>query len=112
MSKPVLLSLGAGKVQELAGTANNDVLTWNSTTSEWVSAAGGGGGGSGTVTSVGLTGGTSGIVIGGTTSPITTSGTYNLDAPQRFAFDTATPTEVAAAGDSATFGHCVHAASP
>lgn len=98
MSKPVLLSLGAGKVQELAGTANNDVLTWNSATSEWVSAAGGGGGGSGTVTSVGLTGGTSGIVIGGTTSPITTSGTYNLDAPLRFAFNTATPTEVAAAG--------------
>ncbi len=98
MSKPVLLSLGAGKVQELAGTANNDVLTWNSTTSEWVSAAGGGGGGSGTVTSVGLTGGTSGIVIGGTASPITTSGTYNLDAPLRFAFNTATPTEVAAAG--------------
>lgn len=99
MSKPVLLSLGAGKVQELVGTANNDVLTWDSTLDggSWKSAAGGGGG-SGTVTSVGLTGGTSGIVIGGTASPITTSGTFNLDAPQRFAFNTATPTEVAAAG--------------
>lgn len=90
MSKPVLLSLGAGKVQELAGTNDNDVLTWDAATSEWKAEAGGGGG-SGTVTSVGLTGGTSGIVIGGTTSPITTSGTYNLDAPQRFAFDTTSP---------------------
>lgn len=92
MSKPVLLSLGAGKVQELVGTANNDVLTWDSTLDggSWKSAAGGGGG-SGTVTSVGLTGGTSGIIIGGTASPITTSGTFNLDAPQRFAFDTTSP---------------------
>lgn len=90
MAKPVLLSLGAGKVQELSGTNDNDVLTWDADTSAWVSAAGGGGG-SGTVTSVGLTGGTSGIVIGGTTSPITTSGTFDLNAPQRFAFDTASP---------------------
>lgn len=97
MAKPLLLSIGNGKVQELVGTANNDIPTWNSTTSEWVSTSGGGGG-SGTVTSVGLTGGTSGIVIGGTTSPITTSGTYNLDAPLRFAFNTTTPTAVAAAG--------------
>jgi hypothetical protein len=89
MSKPVLLSLGAGKAQELAGTSNNDVLTWDSTLDggSWKSAAGGGGG-SGTVTSVGLTGGTSGIVIGGATSPITTSGTYDLNAPQRLQFDT------------------------
>jgi hypothetical protein len=45
MSKPVLLSAGNGKVQELAGTNDNDVLTWNSSTEEWESAAGGGGGG-------------------------------------------------------------------
>lgn len=45
MSKPVLLSAGNGKVQELAGSADNDVLTWNASTEEWESAAGGGGGG-------------------------------------------------------------------
>ena len=41
MSKPVLLSLGAGKVQELAGTTNDDVLTWDSTLDggSWKSAA-------------------------------------------------------------------------
>lgn len=44
MSKPVLLSTGNGKVQELAGSADNDVLTWNASTEEWESAAGGGGG--------------------------------------------------------------------
>ena len=44
MSKPVLLSLGAGKVQELAGTNDNDVLTWDAATSEWKAEAGGGGG--------------------------------------------------------------------
>ena len=44
MSKPVLLSAGNGKVQELAGSADNDVLTWNATSEEWESAAGGGGG--------------------------------------------------------------------
>lgn len=42
MSKPVLLSLGAGKVQELAGTNDNDVLTWDAATSEWKAEAGGG----------------------------------------------------------------------
>ena len=41
MSKPVLLSIGAGKVQELAGTANADVLTWDSALDggSWKSAA-------------------------------------------------------------------------
>ena len=41
MSKPVLLSLGAGKVQELAGTTNDDVLTWDSALDggSWKSAA-------------------------------------------------------------------------
>ena len=99
MSKPVLLSGGNGKVSELAGTTNNDVLTWDATLDggSWKSAAGG----SGTVTSVGLTGGTSGIVVGGTASPITSSGTYNLDAPLKFSWNTATPTAVSAAGDVA-----------
>lgn len=85
MANKVLL-YADGAVEGLAGTNTDDVLKWNGT--DWVSAAGGGGGGSGTVTSVGLTGGTSGIVIGGTASPITTSGTYELDAPQRFQLDT------------------------
>jgi hypothetical protein len=35
MSKPVLLSGGNGKVSELAGSADNQVLTWDETTSEW-----------------------------------------------------------------------------
>jgi hypothetical protein len=66
MSKPVLLSAGNGKVQELAGSANNDVLKWNATTEEWVSAAGGGGSG---VTSV--TASTPLASTGGTTPNIT-----------------------------------------
>lgn len=100
MSKPLLLSIGNGKVQELVGGTNNYVPVWNESMQEWQAAPspGGGGGGSGTVTSVGLTGGTSGIVIGGTTSPITTSGTFDLNAPQRFAFDTASPIAPTAAG--------------
>lgn len=103
MSKPLLLSIGNGKVQELVGGTNNYVPVWNESMQEWQAAPspGGGGGGSGTVTSVGLTSGTSGIVIGGSTSPITTSGTFNLDAPQRFAFDTASPTAPTAAGQMA-----------
>lgn len=90
MSKPLLLSLGNGKVQEFVGGTNNYVPVWNASLEEWQAAPspGGGGGGSGTVTSVGLTGGTSGLIIGGTVSPITTSGTYDLNAPQRFQFDT------------------------
>lgn len=98
MAKPLLLSIGSGKVQELVGTAESQVPVWDATLSEWQAAAVPGGGGGGGVTSVGLTGGTSGIVIGGTASPITSTGTFNLDAPLRFAFNTATPTEVAAAG--------------
>jgi len=99
MAKPLLLSIGNGKVQELVGGTNDYVPVWNASTEEWYAApAPGGGGGSGTVTRVGLTGGTSGIVVGGTTSPITTSGTFNLDAPQRFAFDTASPIAPTSAG--------------
>ena len=96
MANRVVL-LQDGKYVTAEGSANGQVLTWSEDTNT-ASFQAGGGGGSGTVTSVGLTGGTSGIVIGGTTSPITTSGTFNLDAPLRFAFNTATPTEVAAAG--------------
>lgn len=103
MSKPLLLSIGNGKVQELVGGTNNYVPVWNESMQEWQAAPspGGGGGGSGTVTSVGLTGGTSGIVVGGTTSPITTSGTFDLDAPRRFAFDTVSPITPVAAGQMA-----------
>lgn len=103
MSKPLLLSIGNGKVQELVGGTNNYVPVWNESMQEWQAAPspGGGGGGSGTVTSVGLTGGTSGIVIGGTTSPITTSGTFDLDAPHKFAFDTVAPVAPTAAGEMA-----------
>jgi len=48
MSKPVLLSGGNGKASELAGTNDNDVLTWDSVLDggSWKSAPSGGGGGS------------------------------------------------------------------
>jgi hypothetical protein len=48
MSKPVLLSGGNGKVSELAGTNDNDVLTWDSVLDggSWKSAPGGGSGSS------------------------------------------------------------------
>jgi hypothetical protein len=88
MSKPLLLSLGSGKVQELVGTATSQVPVWDNTLSEWQAAAVPGGGGGGGVTSVGLTGGTSGLVIGGDSSPITSTGTFQLNSPQRFQFDT------------------------
>jgi hypothetical protein len=88
MSKPLLLSLGSGKVQELVGTATGQVPVWDATLSEWQAAAVPGGGGGGGVTSVGLTGGTSGLIIGGDSSPITSTGTFQLNAPQRFQFDT------------------------
>ncbi len=85
-----------GKLVGIAGSADGQVLTWDSATSSASFETPGTGG---TVTSVGLTGGTSGIVIGGTTSPITTSGTFNLDAPLRFAFNTATPLGVVNPGE-------------
>ena len=88
MSKPLLLSLGSGKVQELVGTATSQVPVWDNTLLEWQAAAVPGGGGGGGVTSVGLTGGTSGLVIGGTASPITSTGTFQINSPQRFQFDT------------------------
>ena len=60
--------------QVLAKASNNDYDT------QWVT---GGGGGSGTVTSVGLSVGTTGtdINIGAGTSPVTTSGTIVLNVP-------------------------------
>jgi len=99
MSKPLLLSIGNGKIQELVGTAESQVPVWDDTLNEWQAAAVPGGGGGGGVTSVGLTGGTSGIVIGGTASPITTSGTFALDAPHRFAFDTVAPVAPTSPGE-------------
>jgi hypothetical protein len=101
MSKPLLLSLGSGKVQELIGTAESQVPVWDDVLNEWRAEAVPGGGGGGGVTSVGLTGGTSGIVIGSIANPILTTGTFELNAPLRFAWNTATPTDVAAAGQVA-----------
>jgi hypothetical protein len=53
---------------------------YDGTSTQWVQVVPSGGGGSGTVTSVGLAsaGAQSGIAVSGATSPITTSGTYNL----------------------------------
>lgn len=55
-----------------APTTASTVLTWNGTAFVWT-AGGGGGGGSGTVTSVALSPGTTGLTFTG--SPITTAGT-------------------------------------
>jgi hypothetical protein len=43
MSKPVLLSGGNGKVQELVGSTDKDLLTWDAATSEWKALANTGG---------------------------------------------------------------------
>jgi hypothetical protein len=48
MSKPVLLSAGNGKVQEVAGSAPGQVLTW-SEAGEWFPGSSGGSGGGGAV---------------------------------------------------------------
>ena len=78
MSKPVIL-LDAGQLVSLVGSADGDVLTWDATSSAWVSEAGGGGGGSGTVTSVTLDAGSTGLMISaGYSQTITTSGTFTL----------------------------------
>jgi len=55
-----------------APTTASTSLTWNGSAFTWA-AGGGGGGGSGTVTSVGLSGGSTGLTFSG--SPVTTSGT-------------------------------------
>ena len=78
MSTPVIL-LDAGQLVSLVGSADGDVLTWDATSSAWVSEAGGGGGGSGTVTSVTLDAGSTGLMISaGYSQTITTSGTFLL----------------------------------
>lgn len=75
MSKPVIL-LDAGELVALPGTNDGDVLTWNGTTSSWQSSPGGG---SGTVTSVALSTGSTGLTVsGGTSQTITGSGTFAL----------------------------------
>lgn len=96
MSKPVLLSGGNGKASELAGTANGQFLVNNGSNevvfstataptagqvpvwsgSAW---APGANGGSGTVTSVTLDAGSTGLMISaGYSQTITTSGTFTL----------------------------------
>ncbi len=67
-----LTGLDPYALQQRSAT-NGQVLTWSSANSRWQPASVGG---SGTVTSVGLTGG-NGITVTGT-SPITTSGTWTL----------------------------------
>jgi hypothetical protein len=80
---------GTGQLQSVDGSLYWDnnlgvlFIRYNDGSStQWVQVipSGGGGGGSGTVTSVGLAsaGAQSGIAVSGATSPITTSGTYNL----------------------------------
>jgi hypothetical protein len=75
MSKPVVL-LDAGELVALSGTNNGDALLWNSSTQSWESAPGGG---AGTVTSVALSTGSTGLTVsGGTSQTITGSGTFAL----------------------------------
>ncbi len=72
MSKPVIL-LDQGEFVGLSGAASGDVLTWDGTA--WVSSANG----SGTVTSVSLVTGSTGLTVsGGTTQTITGSGPFTL----------------------------------
>jgi len=49
MAKPLLLSVGQGKVQEFVGTANAQVATWSEAGQEWVPGPGVGGSGGGGV---------------------------------------------------------------
>ncbi len=92
-----VLVLQDGKAITTEGSANGQVLTWSEDDSQATFANPSSGG----VTSVGLTGGTSGLVIGGTGSPITSIGTFELNAPLKFSWNTATPEAVANAGDVA-----------
>ena len=55
---------------------NGKVLTTDGSTASWQPAAGGGGGGGGTVTSIAISGGTTGLITTG--GPVTTSGTITL----------------------------------
>jgi hypothetical protein len=72
MSKPVIL-LDQGEFVGLPGAASGDVLSWNG--SAWVSSPNG----NGTVTSVSLDTGSTGLTVsGGTTQTITESGTFTL----------------------------------
>lgn len=75
MSKPVVL-LDAGELVALPGASDGDVLTWNGTTNAWQSSPGGG---VGTVTSVALDTGSTGLTVsGGTSQTITGSGTFAI----------------------------------
>jgi hypothetical protein len=56
---------------------NGQVLTYNTSTGQWIASTPSGGGGSGTVTSVGLTAPAAFTVVG---SPVTTSGTIAITA--------------------------------
>jgi hypothetical protein len=86
------LSAAYGGTGLTAPGASGNVLTSNGTA--WVSQAGGGGGGSGTVTSVNVSGGTTGLTATG--GPVTTSGTITLGGTLAIANGgtngTATPT--------------------
>jgi hypothetical protein len=73
MSKPVIL-LDQGQLVGLSGTADGQVLQWNDSTKEWEPATGGG---TGTVTSVDVSGGTTGLTTSG--GPIIGAGTITLD---------------------------------
>jgi hypothetical protein len=68
----ILYRNSSGNLTRLAIGSNGDVLTVSSGLPSWSSA----GGGSGTVTSVAISGGTTGLTVSG--SPITTSGTITL----------------------------------
>jgi hypothetical protein len=80
MSKKVLLIDDAtGEYLPVANGTDGYVLTYDGDTSTPVWAAGGGGGGSGTVTSVTLSAGSTGLTISAASSQtITTSGTFTL----------------------------------
>lgn len=76
MSKPVVL-IDAGELVGLSGSAEGDVLKWDAGLGQWYAAPGGG---TGTVTSVTLDTGDTGLLVdtNQTTQTITTDGTFTL----------------------------------
>lgn len=69
----LLIGNGTGNVAVLGGTSTGQVATWDNGAQTWVAATSSS---SGTVTSVAVSGGTTGLTVSG--SPITTAGTITL----------------------------------
>jgi hypothetical protein len=96
----VLLGNGTGAFQSVAPGTTGNVLTSNGTT--WASTAPAGGGGSGTVTSVNVSGGSTGLSFSG--GPITTTGTITASGTLAVANGGTGSSSLSGAGIVATTG--------